>query len=471
MGRLFTASETALGAGEPVAVISWPAWQNRFGGDSAILGRTLILNGRPHVVVGVTARDFQDAFGPVEVWLPITSAPNRTWFTRTNPNVWALGRLKPGVTLAQAQRDLSAIAAELAAQFPATNAGTSASVVSLRANAVGRVQPILLIVLAFVGVVLLIACANVANLLLARAASRGRELSLRAALGASRAAHRPPAPHRKCAARDVRGRGRHSVRALGHPGTAGPRPRELPAYGAIGLDPVVLVFCAGVTVLAGLLFGAAPAWHAVRADLAQALAVRSGDGSRGGRFDLREVLVAVQLALAIVLFVGAGLLTRSLLALERVHPGFDPAHLLTAEFRLPAVKYRTPEQIAAFMSRAVGALRAVYGVQAATLVTGVPLSGNSASVTYLPAGQPEPAPGAAPSASVNGVTDGFFSTMRIPLLAGRDFDEHDRANAPVVAIVNAELARRVWPGQSALGQRLEVRTPQAVEVTVVGVVG
>jgi len=422
------------------------------------------------VVIGVTARDFRDAFGPVEVWLPITSAPNPTWFTRSNPSVWALGRLKPGVTLPQAQRDLAAISADLATQFPETNAGSGADVVSLRANAVGRVQPILLIVLAFVGVVLLIACANVANLQLARAAARSRELSLRAALGASR-----PRIARQLLTESLLlsalGGGAGIVLAgWGIQGLLALVPADLPAYGAIGLDPVVLAFCAGVTILAGLLFGAAPVWHAVRTDLTRALTLR-GDSGAGGRLDLRQVFVAVQLALAIVLLVGAGLLTRSLLALQRVQPGFDPSHVLTAEFRLPAVKYRTPEQIAGFMSRAVVAIRTVHGVRGAALAGSVPLSGNWGSVTYLPAGQPAPAPGSAPSARVNGVTDGFFATMRIPVLAGRDFDEHDRADAPPAVIVNAELARRAWPGRSALGQRLVVWTPQEVGTTVVGVVG
>ncbi len=471
IGRIFTDSETAVGSGQPVAVLSWAAWQGRFGGDSTILGRTLTLNGRPHVVIGVTARDFQDAFGPVEVWLPITSAPNATWFTRANPNVWALGRLKPGITASQAQRDLSAISADLALQFPATNAGAGASVVSLRANAVGQVRPVLLIVLAFVGVVLLIACANVANLQLTRAVARRRELSLRAALGASRSRIARQLLTESLLLSVLGGAAGVMLARWAIVGLLALVPGGLPVYGDVTVDSVVLTFCAGVTILAGLLFGAAPAWHAVRANLGQILTLRSGDGAVGGRMDLRHVFVAVQLALAIVLLVGAGLLTRSLLALQRVQPGFDATRLLTAEFRLPAVKYGTPEAIAGFMTRAAGAIRAVHGVRAAALVTAVPLSGNWGGVTYLPVGQTEPEPGATPSARVNGVTDGFFSTMRIPVLQGRDFDDHDRADAPPVAIVNAELARRSWPGQSALGQRLQVWTPQLVVVTIVGVVG
>jgi putative ABC transport system permease protein len=470
LGRLFTTPETAVGAGQPVAVISWAMWRDRFGGDRHILGRTITLNGRPHVVIGVTAQTFRDPFAPVDVWLPITSAPNPTWFTRENPNVWAIARLKPGVPLPQAERDLAAISADLAARFPVTNAGTGASVVSLRDSVVGRVEPILLILVAFVGAVLLIACANVANLQLARAAGRSRELSLRAALGASRG-------------RVARQLLTESVLLSALGGAAGVLlahwaiaavlplvPGGVPANGGVGVDVPVLAFCAGITIIAGLLFGAAPAWRAARTDLSRGLTLRSPDGGRGGRLDLQQGFVALQLALAIVLLVGAGLLTRSLLALQRVRPGFDPTNLLTAEFRLPAGTYRTPQQIAGFTARAVEAIRAVPGVRAAALVTSVPLSGNGASVAYLPAGRATPASGA-PNANVNGVTSGYFATMAIPLLGGRDFTAGDRLDGAPVVIVNAELARREWPGRSAVGERLVVWAPEPVQATVVGVVG
>jgi predicted permease len=248
-------------------------------------------------------------------------------------------------------------------------------------------------------------------------------------------------------------------------------PEGLPVFGEVGLDRGVLLFSAAITIATGLLFGAVPAMHAARADLNDSLRSRAGDGSLGGRGDIRHAFVALQLALSIVLLVGAGLLTRSLLALQRVNLGFDPDHILTAEFRLPAIKYDTPEQIDAFMTQALGAIRAVPGIRSAALLGAVPLSGNWASTGYLAAGQPAPGPGLQPTARVNGVTDGYFRTMKIPLLQGREFLATDRADSPPVAIVNQELARRAWPGQSALGQRLKIYGSPDVWATVVGVVG
>ena len=470
IGRLFTEEETTEGSGRPVAVLSHAAWETRFGSDPRVLGRTLTLNGRPHVVIGVTSPGFKDPFGQEEVWLPITSAPNANWFTRDNPSVWAVGRLKPGVTLDQARRDLSLITRRLAQEYPATNAGSDASVFSMRDNVVGQVRPALLIVLGFVGVVLLIACANVANLQLARAASRRSEISLRAALGAGRGRLIRQLLTESLVLSAIGGGVGLALAYWMIRGLVAAVPGGLPVFGEVGLDRSVLLFSAVITIATGLLFGAMPAVHAARADLGDSLRSRAADGPIGGRVDIRNAFVAVQLALCIVLLVGAGLLTRSLIALQRVNLGFDPENLLTAEFRLPATKYRTPEQIDQFMTRAIGAIRAVPGIRSAALLNSVPLSGNWASTGYLPAGQADPGPGLQPTAQINGVTDGFFRTMGIPLLQGREFEAADRADSPPVAILNQELARRVWPKQSALGKRLKIFGPPDVWVTVVGVV-
>jgi putative ABC transport system permease protein len=471
IGRLFTEQETTEGSGQQVAVLSHAVWETRFGSDPRLLGRTLMLNGRPHVVIGVTTPDFQDLFGPTDIWLPITSAPNPSWFTRDNPSVWAIGRLKPGVTLDQAQRDLSAITRQLAEEYPATNAGYDAAVSSMRDNIVGQVRPALLIVLGFVGVVLIIGCANVANLQLARAASRRSEISLRAALGAGRGRLARQLLTESLVL-SLLGGGAGLLLAYWLIGLlVASVPGGLPVFGEVGLDRGVLLFSAAITILTGLLFGAMPAVHAARVDLGDSLRSRAANALIGGRGDLRNAFVAVQLALCIVLLVGAGLLTRSMAALKGVDPGFDPENLLTAEFRLPATKYGTPEQIDQFMTQAITAIRAVPGIRSAALVNAVPLSGNWASTGYLPAGQPEPAPGLGPTARINSVTDGFFRTMRIPLLEGREFEATDRADAPPVAIVNRELAREAWPNQSALGKRLKIFGPPDVWATVVGVVG
>ncbi|MGH7499697.1 MAG: ABC transporter permease [Gemmatimonadales bacterium] len=471
IGRLFTDEETAEGTGQRVAVLSNAVWKSRFGGDPHILGRTLILNGRPHVVIGVTAAEYQDPFGPPEVWIPITSAPNGNWLTRDNPAFWGVGLLRLGVSREKAQRDLSSIAGELAREFPATNAGVDAALLTIQDYLVGQVRPPLLILLGFVALVLLIACANIANLQLARSTSRRREMSLRAALGAGRG-------------RLVRQLLTESVMLALIGGGAGilltrwaidalvtAVPGGLPAFGEIGLDNHVLFFSVGVTVVAGLLFGAMPAIYAARADLHDSLQVRGAGSATGGRGDVRNTFVAVQLALCIVLLVGAGLLTRSLGRLQQEKLGFDPENLLTAEFRLPAAKYQRDEQIVQFASAAIERIRAVPGIRSAALLGSVPLSGNWATTSYLPDGRSPPASGILPTTQVNAVTDGFFTTMGVPLLQGRDFDTADRAGALPVAVVSEELARSAWPGESAIGKRLKIVGPPDVWATVVGLVG
>jgi predicted permease len=329
----------------------------------------------------------------------------------------------------------------------------------------------LFIVLGFVGVVLLIACANVANLQLARAASRRREMSLRAALGAGRSRLVRQLLTESLVLSVMGGLAGIGFAYWAIKGLVAAVPGGLPAFGEIGLDRTVLLFSAVITIASGLLFGAAPARQAGRVDLNEALTMRSGDGAAAGRFDIRNGFVAVQLTLCIVLLVGAGLLTRSLIALQRTDPGFEPENLLTAEFRLPATKYRSPEQIIEFMSRAIAEVRTVQGIRSAALVRSVPLSGNWGRTTYLVDGQADPGEGLAPVTQQNTVSDGFFRTMEMPIVEGRDFDSHDGAESPQVAIVNREMARRAWPGQSSPGKRLKLIGPPDVWVTVVGMVG
>ncbi|HZF12788.1 MAG TPA: ABC transporter permease [Thermoanaerobaculia bacterium] len=478
-GRLFSPAETAVGTGQPVAVLSDATWRNRFGADPRIVGRTLVLNGRPHVVIGVTARDFRDPYGPAEVWLPITSAPAPSWLTREDPEVWAIGRLKPGVSVETAQRDLAAIAAELAALYPATNAGAGATVIGLQDSLVGNLRRFLVLVLAFVALVLLIACANVANLQLARATARRGEMQLRAALGAGRFRLLRQLLTESLVLAAMGGASgvvlaRWAIRVL-----VAAVPGGLPVFGdsqEIGLDPRVLAFSAAVTLLAGLLFGAAPALHLAGGRLAGSLQARSADGATGRGLALHNTFVAAEIALSIVLLAGAGLLTRSLLELRRVAPGYTAEGVLTAEFRLPGTKYRTPEEIRQFMGQALSALRATPGIRSAALVQAVPLSGNWGRSAYLPEGAAVPA-GQEPETQVNVASEGLFRTLEIPLLAGRDFDGGDRAGALPVAIVNPELARRAWPhgsaasAVSAVGRRLKLLGPPDEWVTVVGVAG
>ena len=472
LGRLFGPEETSPGSGQRVVLLSAAAWKTRFGADSSVLGRSVTLDGRPHRVIGVLSEAFRDPFSPVDVFLPIASAPSQSWFTRGSPSFWGFGRLKPGVTSEQAQEDLSRVARELAQEYPSANANTGASVRRLRDSIVGPVRETLLIVLAFVAVVLLIACANVANVQLARAVTRSREMSLRAALGAGRA-------------RLVRQLLTESVVLASLGGVAGVLaarwaigalvalvPDGLPSVvGDVGLAPGVLAFAVAITAAASLLFGGAPALHASRGDLRGALQNRGGALARHGRVDPRLVLVSAELALCVVLLIGAGLLTRSLRALTRVDPGFNPANVLTAEFRLPRARYTSDQSITTFMTQALEQIRAVPGVRDAALVQSIPLSGNWGTTTYVPDTRPSLSPDQAIQTQLNVVSEGAFRVLGVPVVEGREFTAADAAGSVPVAVVNQELARRTWPGRSVLGRRLRISGPPDVWATVIGVVG
>lgn len=465
LGRSFADSDVTTKKGVPVAVLSHAVWATRFGADPAIVGRTLVLNGRPHVVIGVLSSRFEDPNRGVEVYLPITSAPQPAWLTRDDPEVWAVARLRPGVTRAAATHDLASVQAALAAEYPKTDAGLGIAVQPLRDAVAGVVRPSLLVVFAAVGFVLLIACANIANLQLARAAAREGELTVRAAVGAGRWRLAQQLLTESLLLSVLGGAAGVIAALWGTRSLTGAIPGGLPVYGgAVQLDARVLAFTTAITLGAGVLSGLAPALFAGRADLARSLGTRGGDGGR-----LRSTFVAVQLALCVVLLVGAGLLVRTIQRLGRADLGFVPDHVLTAEFRLPSNRYRTPEAITQFMMLALDAVRAIPGVRSAALVQSVPLSGNWDRTSFIPDDRPGVPAEQAPSTQINRVSDGFFGTMRIHVIAGRDFDARDRAGSLPVAVVDEHLARTLWPHGSAIGHRVQLLSSPPVWVTVIGV--
>jgi predicted permease len=468
MGRLFSDQETAAGTGARVVVLSHAVWASRFGADSGMLGRTLVLNGLPHQVIGVTAADFQDPFGPTEIWLPATSGPNPNWVTRENPAFGGVGRIRAGVSGAEASADLARIARELAAQYPETDAGLGVQQQSVRDFLVGDIRPALLILLGFVALILCIGCANIANLQLARATARRREMSLRAALGAGRARLVRQLLTESLVLAAIGGTLGVLLARWGISALIAAVPQGLPAFGDVGLDRTVLLFSLAITVGAGLVFGAVPARYGTRGELADALQGRGADLGGGNR--IRQLFVAVQLALCIVLLVGAGLLVRSFTRLQQVPAGFTTDHLLTAELRLPVTKYGNDTLVAQFGGQALERLRAIPGVKSAALVEAIPLSGNWGASSYRIEGRDTP-DSLLPTAQVNSVSDGFFGTMEIPLVMGREFTPADRLGAPAVVIVSRELARRAWPGESPLGKRITVVGSPEVRATVVGVAG
>ena len=470
-GRVFTPEETRPGTEAAVAVLSDGMWRGRLGADPNIVGRTLTLNGRPCVVIGVLGPGQQSPFGAmIDVWLPVTAIPSgATNFLRGQRNVWAVGRLRPGASVVDAQRELSAIAAGLSREYPAENAEIGVTVLSLREQIAGPLRPALLTLLAAVILVLLVACANVANLQLARALSRRSELSLRAALGAGRGRLFRQLFTETVVLSLIGGLAGVWLAVLAVDllvkGFPGGMPNDVP----VAVNLPVLLFSLGVTLLAALVSGLAPAWYGLRASLAEGLKAR-GIGSVFGRLDPRSALIVGELGLCVVLLVGGGLLIRSLMRMQEVHPGFEPQRVLTFQFRLPSVKYQEPEQMAAFFGQAVERVRQVPGVTSAGLVSATPLSGNWGSTGYVIAGQAAPPPGQEPVAQFSLVSDRYFKTMEIPLLAGREFDPRDRIASTPVVIVNQELARRAWPGESPVGKLIK-EADDSVWLTVAGVVG
>jgi putative ABC transport system permease protein len=470
-GRLFTDAETEVATKEPVAVVNESAWRSRFGSSPDLVGSALVLNGQPFTVVGIMRPGFEQPLGTPDVWLPLGYYPNRGDLeTRGRGGVLVFGKLRSDIPVERAQSDLDAITSRLAALYPATNSGVGANVSPLREEIVGDARTPLLVVLAAVATVLLIACANVANLQLARATARRRELSVRAALGAARTRIMRQLLTESLVLSLAGGLAGLAVAHLGVQWLAAVVPNQIVIFGDISLSRTVLIFAGLLTLGTGIIFGIAPAWQASRSQLQETLTVRGDSGVV--RLGARSALVVGQIALCVVLLVSAGLLTRSLIAITRVQPGFDADRLLTLQFRLPPTTYDSEAKIANMFTRTVGEIRAVPGVERAALARATPLNGNGETVTYALQGSDITDAAKLPSAHRNIVSPEYFETMRIPRLEGRDFSDADRLGAAPVVIVNEQLARKVAPEGSALGRQVRVSFADApVWATIVGVVG
>jgi putative ABC transport system permease protein len=454
-----------------VVVLGHAFWTRRFGSDASIVNRAITLNGRPYTVVGVMPPGFAFLDRDVTMWIPVGFSAE----ARTPRGRWLIvgARLKPGVTVAQAQADMDAITGRLTAQFPEFNTGWASNVVPLQRQMVGRVRPALLTLVAAVGAVLLIACANVANLLLARGASRQRELAVRAALGAGRgrlvrqllAESLALASLGAAAGLLLAWWGVAALRVAADAGVALPRANE------IALDGRVVLFAVGLSVLTAVLFGLAPALAAAGLDLHGALkdGGRAGDAARGGR--LRSVFVVVEVALALVLLAGAGLLIRSFARLLDVNPGFRPEQTLSAKVSLPGVKYDNDEKVIRFFDDLMRRLEALPGVRAAGGVSFLPLTGLAAATGFEIVGRPKPPLGEGPVCDVRVATGHYFSAMDIPLIAGRVFDEGDSREKTRLVIINQTMARQYWPDESPLGRRIVVSWNDPGPDEIVGVVG
>ncbi len=467
LGRTFTADEDRPDQ-DAVVILGYDLWQKNFGGDPNIIGQKIVLSNRPRTVVGVMPRGFR--YPEVsELWVPLALTPQM--FTRTDHGLNGIARLKDGVTFAAAQADMDNVAARIEQQNPVTNEGLGVKITSLHENLAGDYREALLILLGVVGCVLLVACVNVANLMLARATARQKEFALRAALGASRWRIVRQLLIESLLLAVVGGALGFALSLLALHLLLNAIPIQLPFWMDFGIDLRVLGFTLGITLLTGLIFGAVPALQTSRVDLNDTLK-EGGRGSTGFRGRSRSLLVVTEIALSLVLLVCAGLMIQSFLRLRSVNIGLDTNNVLTATVLLPRAKYSTPEQRSGFFKQFVERVRNIPGVQAASATGTLPLSGSNWGRSLTIEGYPVLSVGQAPMIQHTVVTPGYFRTMGIALLAGRDFNDADITDGPKVTIVDERLARHYWPNESAVGKRIRFGPPEDNEPwhTIVGVV-
>jgi putative ABC transport system permease protein len=467
IGRTFADGEDRQG-GEKLAVVNEKMWQERLNSDRNLAGKKLILNGEPYSVIGVVSSSFKEPFDPeVEVWMPVPNYPGNPG-TRAWRQLFAIGHLKEGVSLAQAQAEAGTIASQLEQAYPADNAGRIAKVDYLSELLVKGVRPMLWLLFAAVGVILLIACANLANLLLARALARQREIAVRAALGASRWRLIRQLLTETTLISLVGGAGGLLLAYWGLYGLL-KLPQNFVSTEDATLDTRVLLFALAVSVVTGWLFGLVPALQLARTDLQSFLKEGARGGGESARWNrIRGGFVVAQVALSLILLVSAGLLIRSFDKLLRVDVGFRPERLLSLEYRLPRTKYKDVAAQWNFHRQVVEQIQQVPGVQSVSLVRGLPFSGNGATTAItLPDREPPPK-GMEPEVMVNTATPNYFETLGIPFIEGRLFGDQDQANTPAVLIINQTMARRFWPNQDPLGKQINVGGSAG---TVVGVVG
>jgi predicted permease len=470
-GHTFSSEQDQIGAAR-VVVVSHNTWRDRFGSDATLIGKTLTLNGQPFTVVGILPEGFHFPYGDSDVWMPLQYYPNFTQ-DRSKTASGVIGRLKPNITLNQAQAEMTTIASRLAQQYPQTNADRGVLLMRFQDVVVEGFGPLLLVLLGAVGFVLLIGCANVANLLLARAAGRQKEFALRAALGASRLQL-----VRQLLTETVLLALTGGILGLlaGVWGThllVANSPSQLPSGVSPTLDFTVLGFTLAISLLTGIIFGLAPALRFSRPDVHEAL--KEGGRSSAGPSRVRGLFVVTQVALSLVLLIGSGLMIKSFLKLLNVAPGFNSENLLTMEYRVPRTKYPDGAQQWNFHQQVTDRVRALPGVESASVILALPYSGNGGSISFVPLNHPEPPKGQEPQAERNIADPYYFSTMKIPLLSGRVFAEQDRAGAPPVAIINQTMRERYWPNEDPLGRQVRLFGDSIVKdnlaVTVVGVVG
>jgi putative ABC transport system permease protein len=473
LGRLFTREEEQPGAA-PTAIVSHGLWVRRFGSDPQLIGRTIALSGTATTVIGVLPADFRFEFPTrrhIDVWVPRVVSPASRQ-SRRSRGLYVVGHLRPGVSAPSAQARLSAVMSRLAAEHPETNAGWDVRLVPLREQIAGSARTPLVVLLASGVCLLLIVCANLGTLLLARAAARQGEMAVRAAIGATAGRLVRQLLVESALLATIGGAAgvviaQWGVSAIRHDMLG----IDLPRLHELQLDAVSLIFATALAMFSSIAFGLVPARQALAGDLNGAL--RGSTVRQSTAATTRQsVLAAAEVAVAVMLLIAAGLLFTSLTRLQRVDPGFDPRGVLTFQMSLPATAYGKPEQQAAFYDDLMARLSTVPGVNAAGAVTNLPLGGSNQTSGVTIEGRTELSV-RAPEAAFRGATAGYFRAMKMHMVRGRAFDDHDSATAAPVAIVNESMARRFWPEADPVGRRLKFGNANASVpwVTVVGVVG
>lgn len=471
LGRTFNADEDQPGR-ERVVVLSHRLWQRRFGGDVGVVGQQVTFDGESYTIIGVMPAEFQ--FAPfwatkAELWSPLNLTARAN--DRGGQSLRVFARLKPEVTRAMAQAEVATIFRRLEQEHPETNKGLPIAVEPLHEQVVGKTRPALLILFGAVSFVLLIACANVANLMMARATSRQKEIALRTALGANSARIARQLLTESVVIALIGGAfglllsivGMRALLALG--------PGSLPRLQTIGLDLPTLAVTFGLSIITGLLFGLAPVLQTRKWNWFESLKESTRGSSAGrSRVNARRLLVITEVALALMLLVGGGLMVRSFAHLRSVDPGFNPDHLLTMTISLAGSAQNTAAKRVAFFDELLQRVDSVPGVQSASAINHLPLGGDVWTVSYLVEGRPAPAPGEKQAAVYRVIRPDYFRTMGATLLKGRDFTAHDNDTSPQVVIVNESFAKRHWPNEDPLGKRIRVSQDDYVLREIVGVV-
>jgi putative ABC transport system permease protein len=473
LGRLFVAGEDQEGA-EHEVILSYSLWQRRFNRDPHILGQPITLDGDAYTVVGVMPPGFK--FAPFwathsELWVP--NAFGADIHSHVGNHLRVFARLKPGVRLEQARAEMATITARLEQQYPATNRGVTVRL--LKEKVVGEIQTPLLLLLGAVGFVLLITCANVAHMLLARTSDRQKEIAVRVALGAGRARMIAQFLTENLLLAAIGAAGGLLLAFAGTKALVALSPEYIPRVEMVTVDTRVVVFLLAITVLTALAFGLMPAMHAAAGNLSVALK-EGGRGDSDGvrRNRLRAFLVASEFALAFMLLIGAGLMIRSFAALQAVDPGFNPHNVLSMVVSVAGTKEAEPHRRAIFYSELLEKVRSVPGIVAAGGINHLPLAGDLWSRDFAIEGRPKSRPGESPWADYRMVTPGYLETMRLRLLSGRAITDADDTRAPAVVMISERAARDFWPGESAIGKRITLDTDTAsgrpIWLTVIGVV-